>query len=195
MLELAALGLLIEEPLHGYRLKQQLERFMSGCISVNYGAIYPLLKRLEAQGYIMTLTEVAGGANRKVYQITERGRDRWRQEMLAHPHESWVNSRSRFIIKFFFFSQIEAAERVKLMQSRLMVCKLRLESREEQPVEETTANPYPAIARQRHLANLRFEIEWLRAQILREQQNREQTENSTLSLYNLSSGFGSQELS
>ena len=185
MLELAALGLLIEEPLHGYRLKQQLERFMSGCISVNYGAIYPLLKRLEAQEYIMTLTEVAGGPNRKVYQITERGRDRWRQEMLTHPHESWVNSRSRFIIKFFFFSHLEAAERVKLMQSRLMACQLRLESREAQPVEETTANPYPAIARQRHLANLRFEIEWLHAQILREQQNREQTKNSTLPLYNL----------
>ena len=68
MLELAALGLLLKKPLHGYLLKQQLERFMSGCISVNYGAIYPLLKRLEKQGYIKTFQELAdSGSNRKVY--------------------------------------------------------------------------------------------------------------------------------
>ncbi len=48
---------------------------MSGCISVNYGAIYPLLKRLEKQGYIKTLESI-DSSNRKVYQITESGRDR-----------------------------------------------------------------------------------------------------------------------
>lgn len=170
MLELAALGLLLQKPLHGYLLKQQLERFMSGCISVNYGAIYPLLKRLEKQGYIKT-QELTDGSNRKVYQITELGRDRWREKMLAHPHESWVNSRSRFIIKFFFFSQLEPRERVKLMQSRLMTCQLRLENRESQIVEQDAEDPYRAIALQRHLANLRCEIEWLKKQILREQSN------------------------
>lgn len=169
MLELAALGLLLKKPLHGYLLKQQLERFMSGCISVNYGAIYPLLKRLEKQGYIKTQALTDAGSNRKVYQITELGRDRWREKMLAHPHESWVNSRSRFIIKFFFFSQLEPTERVKLMQSRLMTCQLRLENRESQIVEQDAEDPYRAIALQRHLANLRCEIEWLKKQILREQ--------------------------
>jgi DNA-binding PadR family transcriptional regulator len=174
MLELAALGLLLKKPLHGYLLKQQLERFMSGCISVNYGAIYPLLKRLEKQGYIKTQELTDGGSNRKVYQITELGRDRWREKMLAHPHESWVNSRSRFIIKFFFFSQLEPTERVKLMQSRLMTCQLRLENRESQivePVTQDAEDPYRAIALQRHLSNLRCEIEWLKKQILREQSN------------------------
>lgn len=172
MLELAALGLLLKKPLHGYRLKQQLEKFMSGCISINYGAIYPLLKRLEKKGYINTYQELADiSSNRKVYQITKLGRDRWRQAMLAHPHESWVNSRSRFIIKFFFFSQLEPNERIKLMQSRLMTCQLRLENRESQLVEQEAEDPYQAIALQRHLANLHFEIEWLKAQILREQKN------------------------
>jgi len=172
MLELAALGLLLQKPLHGYLLKQQLERFMSGCISVNYGAIYPLLKRLEKQEYIKTFQELAdGGTNRKVYQITELGRDRWRAKMLAHPHESWVNSRSRFIIKFFFFSQLKPTERIKLMHSRLITCQLRLENRESQLAEKGEEDPYQAIALQRHLANLRFEIEWLKEQIVKEQSN------------------------
>ncbi len=180
MLELAALGLLLKRPLHGYLLKQQLERFMSGCISVNYGAIYPLLKRLEKQGYIQTQELVDGDSNRKIYQITESGRDRWRQAMLAHPRESWVNSRSRFIIKFFFFSQLEPKERIKLMQSRLMTCQLRLENREAQIVEQDNEDTYQAIALQRHLANLRFEIEWLKAQILKEQPTTQSNENSTV---------------
>jgi DNA-binding PadR family transcriptional regulator len=180
MLELAALGLLLKKPLHGYRLKKQLERFMSGCISVNYGAIYPLLKRLEKQGYIQTQEAIDDGSNRKVYQITESGRDRWREAMLAHPHESWVNSRSRFIIKFCFFSQLEPTERIKLMQSRLMTCQLRLESRESQLIEKDAEDPYQAIALQRHLANLRFEIEWLKVQILREQSNTASKQETTI---------------
>jgi DNA-binding PadR family transcriptional regulator len=171
MLELAALGLLLKKPLHGYLLKQQLERFMSGCISVNYGAIYPLLKRLEKQGYIKTFPElIDGGSNRKVYQITALGCDRWRAKMLAHPHESWVNSRSRFIIKFCFFSQLRPTERLKLLHSRLVTCQLRLENRESQLIEQSEEqDPYQAIALQRHLANLRWEIEWLKEQIVKEQ--------------------------
>jgi DNA-binding PadR family transcriptional regulator len=45
---------------------------MSSCISVNYGAIYPLLKRLEERGDISVIAEEAGdaGCPRKIYGIT-----------------------------------------------------------------------------------------------------------------------------
>lgn len=170
MLELATLGLLLREPLHGYRLKQQLELFMSSCISVNYGAIYPLLRRLEESGDIVTLGQEAGeaGPSRKIYAITETGRDRWRQKMLEHPKESWVNTRSRFMIKFFFFSQLEPAERLKLLDRRLMVSKLRLENLETEPLP---ADRYEADAWKRHFAMLQSEIDWLIEQIATENGN------------------------
>ncbi len=170
MLELATLGLLQREPLHGYRLKQQLELFIGGCISVNYGAIYPLLKRLEERQAIATLAEEAGeaGPSRKVYAITLRGRDRWRQEMLEYPHESWVNARSRFMVKFFFFSYLESAERAKLLEHRIMVCRLRLESQE---VELAPDDPYRAAIKQRFIAVLQDEIQWLSEQLAREQED------------------------
>ncbi|MBW4685465.1 MAG: PadR family transcriptional regulator [Komarekiella atlantica HA4396-MV6] len=169
MLELATLGLLLREPLHGYRLKQQIELFMSGCISVNYGAIYPLLKRLEEQGAISVLVEGAdGGQTRKVYRITELGRERWKKEMLEHPHESWVHARSRFMIKFFFFSSLESKERLKLLEHRLMVCRLRLESQEMEPLP---SDPYQTAAWQRYTAFLESEIQWLSEQLAREQTN------------------------
>ncbi len=163
MLELAALGLLLGEPLHGYRLKQQLERFMSGCISVNYGAIYPLLKRLEQRGEIATLaaetTQTTGGKlSPKIYCITPLGRERWQQRMREQPHESWVNARSRFLIKFFFFSHLEPAERLRMLEHRQMVCRLRLESKEAEP---PPSDPYQAAVRQQSLAKLQAEIEWL----------------------------------
>jgi DNA-binding PadR family transcriptional regulator len=167
MLELATLGLLQREPLHGYRLKQQLELFMSGCISVNYGAIYPLLQRLEKQGAIRAVVEKnrSNGSARKIYSVTEAGKAIWKQEMLANPHESWVHARSRFMIKFFFFSHLEPAERLSLLEHRLMVCRLRLEAQTRQLLPD---DPYQIAAWQRASEVLHEEIQWLEQQVHRE---------------------------
>lgn len=165
MLELATLGVLLSEPLHGYRLKQQLELFMSSCISVNYGAIYPLLRRLEEREEIATLgtQEGDGGPCRKTYRITAKGRDRWLQKMLEHPHESWVNSRSRFMIKFFFFSHLEAVQRVELLEKRLSACRLHLEVTEAEATP--LPDPYASAAWERCLFVSRLEIQWLTEQL------------------------------
>lgn len=169
MLELAALGLLQREHLHGYRLKQQLELFMSSCVSVNYGTIYPLLKRLEQRGAIAVLTDAEGegGPHRKIYSITPQGQALWRQKMLEYPHESWVNSRSRFLIKFLFFSYLEPAERIKLLQYRLMVCQLRLENREMQ--QPLSSDPYDTKLWAYCGTDLQRDIQWLKEQLLWEQ--------------------------
>jgi DNA-binding PadR family transcriptional regulator len=171
MLELAALGLLCREPLHGYRLKQQLEIFMSSCISVNYGAIYPLLKRLETQGFIVPLLEEAGdaGTSRKVYGITPKGRDRWRRRMLEQPKESWVKGRARFIIKFFFFKDLTPEERLHLLEKRLEVCQARYTYLDEISQEYRSCDPYEAVIWKRSYSVLRSEMHWLQEQINQEQ--------------------------
>ncbi|HEY9735707.1 MAG TPA: PadR family transcriptional regulator [Trichocoleus sp.] len=140
MFELAALGLLQQEPLHGYRLKQQLEMFMSSCISVNYGTIYPLLKRLEQRGAIVVVGD--GVSNRKMYSLTEKGRALWLKKMMEHPQESWVNARSRFMIKLFFFSYLEPEQRLKLLEIRLRACQLRLAEQETMPGPEDCYQSY-----------------------------------------------------
>lgn len=170
MLELATLGLLQGKPLHGYRLKQQMELFMSGCISINYGAIYPLLKRLEERCLIQVWIEDDGSsASRKIYSITEAGRVRWKDKMLEHPCESWVHSRSRFMIKFFFFSYLQPSERLKLLEHRLMVCRLRLEKKELEILPQDT---YQSLAWERYLSTIDNEIEWLQEQISAEKSAR-----------------------
>jgi len=127
MLELATLGVLLREPMHGYGLKSWLERYMGACITANFGAIYPLLKRIEEQGLIASEQDAGDrGMTRTTYSITDEGRRHWHSEMLAQPNESWVNSRSRFMTKYYFFGDLAAPERVLLLEQRLAACRQRL---------------------------------------------------------------------
>lgn len=161
MFDLATLGLLQQEPLHGYRLKQKLELFMSGCISVNYGTIYPLLRRLQHQGAIATVDAPRLKVSRRIYHITEQGQAQWKTLMLEHPHESWVNARSRFMIKLFFFSNLPSDERSQLIQHRLNLCQSRLTDIKTQETERQWTDPYQVIVWQYHLTTLQAEISWL----------------------------------
>jgi DNA-binding PadR family transcriptional regulator len=52
MLELAVLGLLKEQPLHGYELKKRLGETLGFLWGVSYGSLYPALRRLERDGAI-----------------------------------------------------------------------------------------------------------------------------------------------
>ncbi len=50
MLELAILGLLKEQDLHGYELKKRLSETLGPLSSASFGSLYPALRRLEAAG-------------------------------------------------------------------------------------------------------------------------------------------------
>ena len=52
MLELAILGLLKEQELHGYELKKRLGETLGPLSSVSFGSLYPALARLEAAGAV-----------------------------------------------------------------------------------------------------------------------------------------------
>ena len=82
MLRLYLLKLLDESPRHGYDVIRLLEDRFMGLYAPSPGTIYPRLQRLEAEGLVTQSRE--GG--RKVYQITEVGREelRRRQDELDH---------------------------------------------------------------------------------------------------------------
>jgi DNA-binding PadR family transcriptional regulator len=82
MLRLYLLKLLDESPRHGYDVIRLLEDRFMGLYAPSPGTIYPRLQRLEAEGLVTQSQE--GG--RKVYQITEAGREelRRRQDELDH---------------------------------------------------------------------------------------------------------------
>lgn len=171
MLELAVLGLLQREPLHGYRLTKHLELFMGCCITVNYGAVYPLLRRLEERGYIRALSEVEEEpSSRIMYCITEQGQRRWVEKMQQHPNESWVNSRSRFTIKVFFFQNLAEQQRIALIEHRLMQCQLRLQELQDQKAARDALDAYQLEAFRHGSHLLNTEVDWL-SDLLRSEQS------------------------
>jgi len=52
LLELAILGLLKEQELHGYELKKRLTEALGAFSSVSFGSLYPALARLETAGAV-----------------------------------------------------------------------------------------------------------------------------------------------
>jgi DNA-binding PadR family transcriptional regulator len=55
MLELAVLGLLKEQDLHGYELKKRLTEALGPVSSVSFGSLYPALGRLQRAGAVETV--------------------------------------------------------------------------------------------------------------------------------------------
>ena len=54
MLELAILGLLKEQELHGYELKKRLVEALGPFSRVSFGSLYPALRRLQAAGAVQS---------------------------------------------------------------------------------------------------------------------------------------------
>ena len=69
-LKYVILGLINDNPRHGYEIIRILEEHSHGLYTPSPGAIYPTLQLLEEMGYI----EVAHQDTRKIYQITDEGK-------------------------------------------------------------------------------------------------------------------------
>ncbi len=66
----AILSLLVEQPMHGYQLIQQIEERSGGAWKPSPGSVYPTLQLLTDEGLI----EVEESGGRKTYSLTEGGR-------------------------------------------------------------------------------------------------------------------------
>ena len=69
------------EPLYGYSLR---ERLAEQGLEIKEGTLYPLLRRLEAQGILESDWEVGEGRPRRYYRLSGRGR-----EVLAELKAEW----------------------------------------------------------------------------------------------------------
>src|SRR5690606_20002935 len=57
MIDLAILGLLTEQELHGYELKKRLGELLTSRASISFGSLYPALSRLEKQGCVKAVEQ------------------------------------------------------------------------------------------------------------------------------------------
>lgn len=77
VLELCVLSLLHQQDCYGYEISDVLSKQ----IDIADGTVYPLLRKLKADGLLTTyLQEESGGPPRKYYKLTELGRETYQND-------------------------------------------------------------------------------------------------------------------
>ncbi len=120
--ELFILGELSAGPHHGYLLREILVKILGPFQKMSWGALYPLIHRLEAEGLILgevektakTTKKNSKREQRKIYRITKTGRDTFQTLMnQTMPYE--VYDPDLFIIKLNYFDYITAQEQLAIL--------------------------------------------------------------------------------
>jgi DNA-binding PadR family transcriptional regulator len=142
VLELAILGLLKEQPLHGYELKKRLSDTLGSLWGISYGSLYPALRRLEREGSIeiveagqaapsipatgsldgdlaaarLRRSSKATRRTRKAYRITDLGETRFARLLLDD--DATGDDERAFVLKLAFCRHLDPAARLELLERR-----------------------------------------------------------------------------
>ena len=142
VLELAVLGLLKDQELHGYELKKRLADISGLSRGVSFGSLYPALARLEAGGAVKAVEALGppaaiphtgslggefaafraragvarGSRGKKVYGITPEGEARF-EDLLTLDNRATDDDRL-FSLRLTFARYLPPAGRVGLLERR-----------------------------------------------------------------------------
>ncbi|HEX2027638.1 MAG TPA: PadR family transcriptional regulator [Nitriliruptorales bacterium] len=117
MLELAILGLLQDQAMHGYELNKQLTQKLGHFWRVSYGSLYPALKRMEERGAIEPVfNDEATRRSKNVYRITDRGRHEFLELIEDTASTTWEEE--KFPLRFAFFRYVKPEIRLRLLERR-----------------------------------------------------------------------------
>ncbi|MBD2754339.1 PadR family transcriptional regulator [Spirosoma validum] len=59
--------------MYGYEITQAVEERTGGELTLTFGALYPVLHKLEAEGLLITQSQEVDGRLRKYYRLTPTG--------------------------------------------------------------------------------------------------------------------------
>jgi PadR family transcriptional regulator len=83
-------------PLHGYGIARRIEQTSCDALLLNYGTLYPMLLKLEQEGYIASEWGVSDNNRKaKYYRLTRAGRKRL--EKAARQWEQTTEIMARFL--------------------------------------------------------------------------------------------------
>lgn len=77
VIELCILAILSKKDMYGYELSE----YISNQIDISDGTVYPILRKLKADGLVKTyLSEDSGGPPRKYYSLTQLGKEEFEND-------------------------------------------------------------------------------------------------------------------
>ena len=110
MLKHMLLGLISQEPRHGYDLKNAFETLLGGTWSLNIGQVYTTLARLERDGLVESETVPQDLLpDRKVYTITPAGQAEL-EIWLNEPAVESIRLKNEFFIKLLVHRLVSSDE-------------------------------------------------------------------------------------
>lgn len=86
LMDALVLSTAANEPTYGYRITQQVRRIMP----ISESTLYPVLRRLQKEGYLETYDQEFGGRNRRYYKLTDPG-----ATALEQYRTDWVEYRTK----------------------------------------------------------------------------------------------------
>lgn len=106
MYELFVLGQLMEGEKHGYLIQERLKHAVGPIRQISSGTLYPLITRLVKEGWVNLRQEELDGARaRKIYALTDAGRERFHQ-LMTSPLEYTTDAELLFHFKMTCFHYV-----------------------------------------------------------------------------------------
>lgn len=129
MLELAILGVLKEQPMHGYELRHYLSFIVGHIWQLSYGTLYPALRRLEKRGELTKQTIRDGrGPAKHVYALTPQGESSFLTMMEEVGSLTEISDSHKFTLRLIFFRYLPSDKRRALLEQRLQFLRENRES-------------------------------------------------------------------
>lgn len=184
VLDLAILGLLKEQDLHGYELKRRISDTLGVLSAVSFGSLYPALARLERAGAVRVVEAATerlipmtgslggeraafrarmaakrAGRSRKVYGITPEG-ERLFEERLGSAQRSGDDSRS-FSLRLAFARHLTPDARLRLLERRRADLERRLDQARAASRSNETLDSYGRSVVEHSNETTESDISWL----------------------------------
>ncbi len=67
--------------MYGYEISQKVSELSNDQIELTYGALYPILYKLEKEGVLTTTSEIVDNRVRKYYTLTKEGSEMAREKV------------------------------------------------------------------------------------------------------------------
>ncbi|MGK5627708.1 PadR family transcriptional regulator [Streptomyces sp. URMC 123] len=106
MLDLAILGFLHEEPLHGYELRTRVARLTGHVRAISHGTLYPAIRRMEKAGLLVRESQPgAAAAPRHMLTLTPEGRQVLLGQ-LREPADPFITDENRWFTLLAFLRHL-----------------------------------------------------------------------------------------
>lgn len=121
MTRLLLLGLLLNKSMHGYEMQSMIEQSkMDQWANILSGSIYYALNRMEEEGLIVAEAEERTGARlRKIYAITEAGREHFKELLLQSLSTKPHSAKSDFTLGLAWIHMLPKEDALSVLRRNL----------------------------------------------------------------------------